>query len=141
MLTALLPAADAATLAQFVGVPYVARGRTLAGADCWGLVRLAARVLWGVELPEYFYAQDDLLLSDARGLIARETSSWTWRQAVDPFPRCAVHIFRIRGAETHCGLHLGGVEFLHSLPGRNSCIESLNDSNWRQRRTGTYVYD
>lgn len=129
----------AENLIALVGIPYVEGGRDMRGADCWGVVLLAARRLWGLELPEYFYSPADVL-AQARDLIERETAGPRWREVPLPVGPGAVHVFRIKGHETHCGVHLGGSSFLHSLPGRNSCVEDLNDSNWRQRRTGTYVY-
>lgn len=134
-----LPPIDTAVLAQLVGIPYVARGRTMTGCDCWGLMRLAAERLWGYSYPEYFYTHTELL-HDAADLIAHETANDArWCEVRDPYPRGAIHIFRINGYKTHCGLHLDGRMFLHSLPGRNSCLETLDDINWQQRRTGTYV--
>lgn len=127
------------TVADFVGVPYVALGRSVAGADCWGIVLLAARELFGLDYPEYFYAESEIL-EHACAHIGRETRGPHWHSVAAPFAPGVVHIFRIQGLETHCGLHLGGTEFLHSLPGRNACIETLDDLNWRQRRTGSYAW-
>ena len=124
-------------VAALVGVPYLACGRTFAGADCWGIVRLAALRLWDLALPEYFYSSEDIL-GHARDLIAQETSGPRWRMVDEARTPGAVHIFRIRGAKTHCGLHLGGALFLHSLPGRNSCVETLED--WRARLVGSYCF-
>lgn len=132
--------------APFIGIPYVARGRSLVGADCWGVVLLASRALFGRELPEFFYCDDALgLLPEAEKLIAFETVRARWqpvqpRAGSAPFDAGVVHVFRIWGHPTHVGLHLGGADFLHSLPGRNACIESLRDGNWVQRRVGSFVY-
>jgi len=45
------------TLEEFVnlavGVPFVDRGRTLSGWDCWGLVVFAYKTCFGVVLPGY----------------------------------------------------------------------------------------
>jgi cell wall-associated NlpC family hydrolase len=139
---------NARAVAQFVGVPYAARGRSLAGADCWGLVLLAARAVFERELPEFFYSDDELgLLPEAEYLITQETTERKRWQAVEARPGCAqpydggvVHVFRIRGHPTHVGLHLSGFDFLHTLPGRNACVESLRDSNWTQRHIGSFAY-
>src|SRR6516225_7393574 len=107
---------DAAILSSLVGVPYVPRGRTREGADCWGIVLLAARELFYLDLPEFFYSSEELaLLEDAQALIGHETRAACWREVQAPFAAGAVHIFRIHGQETHCGLHLGADTFLHSL--------------------------
>jgi len=134
----------AATLGDFIGIPYVPRGRSLAGLDCWGLVLLAARELFGLALPEFFYSEADLL-PDAEVLIREQTSGATpqWRPVgraglLTPYPPGVVHIFRVAGHPTHCGLHLGGLDFLHTLEGRNACVESIGDANWRHRHLGSY---
>lgn len=39
---------------RYLGVPYVKYGRAMAGADCWGLVRMARHELFGLPLlPEF----------------------------------------------------------------------------------------
>src|SRR5262245_45791778 len=110
----MLCAPDPATLTALVGIPYLERGRTTRGADCWGIVLLAARELWGLQLPEYFYSELDLL-AEASVLIDIETDETQahWWEVDSPYPRGAVHVFRIHGKRTHCGLHLGGLDFLH----------------------------
>jgi cell wall-associated NlpC family hydrolase len=140
------PAPCMPNVAPFIGIPYVARGRSRAGADCWGVVLLAARELFGVALPEFFYSDDALgLLPEAEQLIEAETARSRWlpvapRCGPVPFDGGVVHVFRIWGHPTHVGLHLGGHDFLHSLPGRNACVESLRDGNWVSRRLGSFVY-
>lgn len=128
-----------ALLISLVGIPYVPRGRTRAGADCWGVCLMGARELFGLELPEYFYSEVEIL-AHAQQHIHRETSGlphWTPIEQAQPG---AVHIFRIKGFEVHCGLDIGGGDFLHSLEGRASCIERLRDGAWSHRRTGTFAW-
>lgn len=100
---------------------------------------MAALHLYGLHYPHYFYRAVDLL-DDAAALIEEHTHGPAWQalEGPGPFPPGVVHIFRIAGFKTHCGLSLGRGEFLHSLPGHNSAIECLTDLQWRQRRTGTY---
>jgi len=126
-------------VAEFVGIPYVPRGRTHDGCDCWGLMLMAAHDLYGIELPEYFY-EEAKILEHACECIGREIAGPHWLPVDPPFRPGLVHIFRIKGYTTHCGLHLAGTYFLHSLPGRNSCVESLHDINWSQRRVGSYAW-
>lgn len=134
------------SLRELVGIPYVARGRSMQGADCWGVCLIAARHLYQIDLPEFFYSdREGEMLEQACEHIGHETHNQPhWRALGDiertQPPRGSIHIFRIKGVETHCGIHLGGGEFLHSLPGRMSCVESLYSINWRNRRTGTFVW-
>ncbi len=127
------------TLVDLIGVPYRERGRDMTGLDCWGVCLLAARDLYGISLPEYFYTEQDIL-PHACEHIRRETGLPHWQPVRAPYPQGAIHIFRIKGFETHCGIHLGGSDFLHSLAGRNSCVESLDSVLWSHCRTGTYQW-
>ncbi|OJU12760.1 MAG: hypothetical protein BGN85_08845 [Alphaproteobacteria bacterium 64-11] len=42
-----------AQIRGYVGIPFVDGGRTIAGCDCWGLVRLVHEREAGIELPDY----------------------------------------------------------------------------------------
>lgn len=122
-------------LRAYIGIPYKERGRDFSGADCWGICKMVASDLWYIDLPEYFYTEEQIL-QDAEALIKAERAHWL--KVEQDFKPGDVHIFRIKGHETHCGIHIAGHEFLHSLPGRDSCLESLMDINWMHRRTGSF---
>ncbi|SCK48966.1 Cell wall-associated hydrolases (invasion-associated proteins) [Variovorax sp. HW608] len=125
-------------LSRWVGIPYRPKGRDRTGMDCWGIVLAYAREELGLELPEYYY-DEAAILEHACAHIGRETKAPHWtpiaRRSIRPGD---VLIFRIRGFETHCGIAVGGRDFLHSLAGRASCIESLDHTNWAHRCTGAY---
>jgi cell wall-associated NlpC family hydrolase len=130
-------------LVDFVGIRYEPLGRTREALDCWGLCLLAARELYEIELPEFFYSAEELLV-DAFDLIAEQTAQASRWAQIAPAGDCraaplgSVHIFRVKGYETHCGLCVGPGEFLHSLAGRDSCVEPLRF--WSHRLTGTYQW-
>jgi cell wall-associated NlpC family hydrolase len=126
---------------ELIGIPYLPLGRSMQGADCWGIVLLAGRHLFDIDYPEYFYSAADML-DEACEHIRRETQGphWTSLPEGGPYPRGCVHIFRVKGFQTHCGIHLGGGDFLHSLAGRNSCVESLFGADWSHRKTGSFEW-
>lgn len=65
------------TFDRYVGLPYLDRGRDLAGVDCYGLLRLVYAEILGIELPsyadDYRTAADDLAIAS---LIADELDPW-----------------------------------------------------------------
>lgn len=116
---------------EYIGIPY-----GIPDTDCWGIVRKFAAEQLGKDYPQYFY---DISNNEAMAqtVISMVDSLGLWRKVDDQQPG-DVLIFRIKGVETHCGIYLENGDFLHSLQGRMSCIENLNDSNWSRRHTRTY---
>lgn len=125
-------------LTPFVGVPYKPRGRSRAGYDCWGVCLAFAEEALDLKLPEYFY-DEARILEHACEHIGREVNLPRWQAVLAQHRRPGdILIFRIMGFETHCGIYIGAGQFLHSLAGRNSCVEMLSDANWAHRLTGAY---
>lgn len=50
---------DFSLLNQYVGVPFISRGRTPIGWDCWGAVRWAYKDLYQFDLPEFLSGYSD----------------------------------------------------------------------------------
>lgn len=125
-------------MSVWVGIPYVAKGRSRAsGMDCWGICRAFAWEVLHMDLPEYFYDESQIL-EHACAHIGREVRMPRWQPVVHAKRRGDILIFRIKGYETHCGIYVGSGDFLHSLAGRESCVESLTHANWEHRCTGAY---
>jgi cell wall-associated NlpC family hydrolase len=62
---------------NYVGIPYIDRGRGIDGCDCYGLLRLVYRELRGIDLPSYverYVTGADRAAMDA--LIAGELDPW-----------------------------------------------------------------
>ena len=121
----------------YVGLPYAAKGRTRAGLDCWGLVRLVYADQFGIALPslaEQYKAGDAASETET---VAREREGWERTQT----PRTGdVAIFRILGEETHVGLITQPGFFLHVRAGQDAVVDRLDSPRWKQRLTGIYRY-
>lgn len=122
-------------LLPYLGLPYVPHQ-----SDCWTLVRRFASEQLGKNYPEFMY-DVPTILEDAQAQIENQKHflGKVWNQVNAP-ELGDILIFRIFSRECHVGISLGGIDFLHTLKGRNSCIERLTDQDWNKRLTGVYRY-
>ena len=86
---------------RYIGLPFEDHGRSRAGLDCWGLVRLVLSEQFGIALPsfaaEYRRTTDTGKISD---LILREVPAWQFVTAGE----------RLDAGGFHCGnASTGGV--------------------------------
>ena len=124
---------------KYVGLPYLANGRTTAGLDCWGLVVLVYCEELGIQLPslatEYMGTNPDN--STIIDLVTQTKEAW--EQVTDP-KLGDVCVFNILGEPIHVGIYIGEQKFLHVREGEYSVIESLDSYKWNRRLEGTYRY-
>ncbi len=113
-----------AQLGDFVGIPYVKGGDTMAGADCWGVVLLALEAVHGIKVDDQRNCKaEGSALSD----IIDETSSAShWEQVYEPQDGdVVVMVSRHTLRPEHVGLYGGGF-ILHSLTARADCVSELH---------------
>jgi cell wall-associated NlpC family hydrolase len=128
------------TLVEFAAraatVPFVDRGRTWHGWDCYGLVYRAYADVLGIALPSYVERSPPAdAHEDVAALIRREIADWA-RVAV-PRPSDGV-LLRLGSHACHVGLVLGAGRFLHAMEGLGTCAERLDGPHWRNRVVGFY---
>jgi cell wall-associated NlpC family hydrolase len=124
----------------FVGVPYLDRGRTMDGCDCWGLVRMVMAQLASVQLPSYDEAY--VTAADRRaidGLIAGELEPWSMITSGQEQTLDAVLMREGRFAR-HIGLVVAPGRLLHVEEGRTSVIEPYRHGRLAARLLGFYRY-
>jgi cell wall-associated NlpC family hydrolase len=122
--------------AEFIGIPFVNRGLTLAGADCWGLFRLALQKVAGLELPAY----DDQQVSLAERRIKAEMirgSMGDWHEIAAGSERRFDGILMRDGRfDSHIGLVVQPGRMLHTYQGSASCVDRYQSSPFRERIVG-----
>jgi cell wall-associated NlpC family hydrolase len=126
---------------RFVGIPYLDRGRSIVGCDCWGLVHQVYRELRGIDLPSYAerYVTGSDRVAMAR-LIAGEIDDWS------EIERGREHCFdgvlmREGGFPRHIGIVTTPGLLLHVQPGETSRIERYRDGHLLANRVvGFYRY-
>lgn len=88
------------TIDELIAVPWVEYGRTRAGADCWGIVRLAREAIRGDLLPSY-----DNVNAENAGMTqaAHEVAASGFRETLTPRPGAIAAVWR-GGMCTHVGI-------------------------------------
>lgn len=127
--------------AEFVGVPYRARGRTPDGWDCWGCVRYARQALFGLQSPcwgdTYSLEQCSTLArmaETAEQLVRASLERW---RPVERRPG-AVALVEFFKRPAHVGLMLEGTEMLHALGRAETVIEPVTSHRLEGRILGFY---
>lgn len=122
-------------LSRYVGIPFLAGGRTETGADCWGLARIVLRDLYGSDLPRF--DGEDL----APHRVAREIRDGI--PAVKAIKKDVpepgdVLIFRLFGSPSHVGVYAGDGMVLHTLHGIGAALEPLDSPKLSGRLQEVY---
>jgi cell wall-associated NlpC family hydrolase len=128
------------TVANFIGVPFESGGRDPAtGLDCWGLIIAAARECFGLVLPDYRgYNDADEFEQTAHLFDARD--DWVQVSKFCEQPGDVV-VLRIGAPQPqHAGLVVADGLMLHTLVGRNACVEKYRGRAWSNRVEGFYTW-
>lgn len=129
--------------ARYIGLPYLDKGRTRTGCDCWGGVRMVLAEVFGLALPDYadaYTAADD---SRSVASAVRAGLECGWRMVAQPRAGDLL-ILKIGGRPWHCAVMVTAERFLHWLPPSPrgvqsfSCIERLDSPRWARRIEGFY---
>lgn len=125
---------------RFVGIPYLDRGRSVVGLDCWGLVALVFRGLRGIELPSY--AECYVTASDRAAiarLIAGEIEPWL---EIDAASEQIFDVVLMREGRypRHVGIVTEPGQLLHVQDGETSRIERYRSGALMHRVVGFFRY-
>lgn len=119
-------------LSAYIGIPYRIGARGPDAVDCAGLVFKFYREQLGIELPQFFYGEE-ITREEMADIAEGSMKSGQWQKVNAPVFG-DVLVFRMFGQPTHVGIYVGGDDFLHSVEGKDSCIERL--SAWFPRLVG-----
>jgi cell wall-associated NlpC family hydrolase len=121
-------------VAPYVGIPYVPGGRTLQGADCWGLYSLVMAERFGLALPPY-EGPNWASGASARAVAA---SAADYARQFDQVPAGAERegdaiLLRTYGMPVHLGLVVAPGLMLHAEEYHSSVIARYNSPQWASR--------
>jgi len=129
--------------AEYVGIPWLAKGRGREGCDCWGLVRLVLAERFGVEQPSYAegYASP-AEREEIAALLRGGVPANGWLQVDDGERPGDGVVFRLLNVPWHVGVVVGPDEFLHVEEGIGAaCIDRLSSHRWARRLVGVYRHE
>ena len=126
---------------DYVGLPFVDGGRTRAGVDCYGLVRLVLREQFGISLPDYGDVYQSVRERETiAGALTQEKSRWVNIEQPHAAQLGDVALFRVGGLPLHCGLVLSPDVMLHVCQGCETVVEEMHGLVWGARFEGIYCY-
>lgn len=101
---------------KYLSIPYLDRGASFEGCDCWGLVCLYYKNELGIELPHFsnFAAQNTPLFNKAEQARIHD-----------------VMIISDSGQAGHCGVIISDREFLHTMESAGVHISRID--LWKDR--------
>lgn len=126
--------------AEYIGIPWLDRGRTRAGVDCWGLLWLVKGQQSGVWMPSY--AEDYATAHDSEeiGALMRGEMHLRWKRIAEAEAEPLDALMITEGGEPkHPGVIVARPYFLNVLAGTACALEDWTSSRWN-RRASFYRY-
>ncbi len=123
-------------LAEFtdraLDVPFIEKGRSYEGWDCWGLIYMAYQDLFSIQLPEYTGEYNSTRRrEELQGLITRrKISDWELHSPHEPGD---VALVKMLGRNCHVGLMLPDMYMLHVQDGVQAIVEQIDRPPWRDK--------
>jgi cell wall-associated NlpC family hydrolase len=124
--------------AEYIGLPFAAKGRDRAGLDCWGLVRLVLAERFGRVLPIWSEGYDQIEPNPKTAAHLAACAQTLPRLSPAEALPGDVLLFRIGGELAHVGVDIGEGRMLHIHEGINVCIERWQGPRWQPRIEGAY---
>lgn len=121
---------------MYVGTPWVNRGESLDGIDCWGLVLQSFREIDGVELP-VISGYNDPLTQTEDAVTPSDLKQFKEAQPTNGAIMC---IFNNKGQMMHVGRCLNG-RIIHATESLGVRVGTYKKINSKHRNVRYYKYD
>lgn len=122
-------------LPKFLAIPYLHRGRTFHGADCYGMIILWYKECLGIDLLDVEEEYAPTSNWKGRGLFL-EHYHLQWERVESP-GLYDVAIFRRHGRCDHVGVYLMRGRFLHMMKA-GAAVGDMANPMWGQSLEGFY---
>lgn len=125
-------------VSEYSEIPFLEKGRTREGVDCWGIPYLIYKDKLNIELPlyieQYQNTEDEKELAR---LIGEEKLSWEEVGSPEIYD---VVVLRLKGRPMHVGVCIGNGKFIHCMDTIGTTVEKLDATTWRNRIIGFHRY-
>lgn len=121
---------------QYVGTPFVEKGRDAKGLDCWGLVRLVYMQERKILLPDYLELYESTNDRELLSEIISTESGAHWEAVVDSPQPFDVAILKMMGVPMHVGVVTKPNHIIHCAQGIGTTHEHLGTARWKHRVVG-----
>lgn len=126
------------TLAKYIGIPFVDRGRSMEGGDCWNIIYQFYAHEKKITLPLLDSYETTKDADGIQEIVNSERHHWS---KVDEPAFGDVVVIAIAGKESHVGIYVEKQCMLHAFEGTDSCLVSLESPRWKSRIKGFYRYE
>ena len=124
-------------VSDWVGIPYLDRGRDRNGLDCLGLYVLLNKVRLGRDIPDPYCTISGAI---RRGVVMQQARLYRKVAPVDYTEGDAV-MLRQMGFPIHVAYCIGGSVMLHADGLRGVICECFDGTKWKNRVLGVYRYE
>lgn len=126
---------------NYVGLPWLERGRDCTGIDCWGLLALFYRDVFGIDLPSF--SDDYQTVADHAAVADLMNGNMSaWREVEAGTERFGDGVLMsIGGAPAHVGIVVKPGLVLHIERGTGSIIESYYGARLKRRVLGFFRHE
>lgn len=123
---------------DYIRIPFMERGRSRAGADCWGLSCIIFAEKLGIELPTltgYSDTKDKIKISE---IIKSESNTWEQFKSGEE-KSFDIAVFRMLGQPMHVGVVVEPGVMIHCERGCGVYVTNYYKENqWDKRLEGFY---
>lgn len=120
---------------KYIGIPFVEKGRSDVGVDCWGLVKIIYEKEKGIILPSYEELYETTEDRDILSQTIQSESSAHWLNPEKP-KEFDVIILDMRGLPMHVGIVTKDNHMIHCAKGINTAHENFTTMRWRHKVKG-----
>lgn len=123
---------------NYIRIPFLDKGRTEKGADCWGLARIIYKNRLNIELPSFLAYENTRDSNSINNLYRNHYKNWESVEKGNE-KEYDIIVFRMMGVPCHIGIVIGDGYMIHCLEGSGTIISNYKkDQQWFRKIEGIY---